>query len=144
LILGFAGFLAWSQFFSNQEKWIWLDNPQDGFQSASAKQLPILLVFWDRDCLGGSSSDRKTADSRRESDALDCPDPKENPILKNFILIRIQKDSNWFTEFTYDDRYIEALDQLPKFFLLNSDSEIRDTRDSFPDESTLTRWAKIR
>lgn len=151
LLLGFFGFLfliglgiflyIWFQ--DSPEKLVWLKDPKIAYTSAEEKGLPILLAFVDGECNSENHPD-PSQKSTVELDPSYCPNPEGREELRGIILLSISKGSANFQEYSYDDRFVNELDHLPKFFLLNSTGELRDIQSYFPQGQLLERWKKIK
>jgi hypothetical protein len=123
-----AGIFLYTWFDRGEEQ-IWEKDLDITMKFANANRKPIILAVTIQPCNAPESTI--------------CPDPKKNFQLKNFALINTTKGSVDFQELTYDDRFAQDMESLPKFFLLNPDGEIRDVRDTFPDGELLQRWKEI-
>lgn len=97
---------------------------------AGKSQRPILLAITRKPC-------------GVEQDTI-CPDPESIPELEHFILINLTPENPDFKELEYDDRFGRDMEELPQFFLLNSDGEIRGVQSTFPNAKELDRWRKIK
>lgn len=131
LILAISLATYWFFIRKQAEENIWHREEKQAYLQAELKNQAILLAFVEKAC-GGTSKENP------------CPDANDFPVLKDFALLEVIRNSESFLEFQYDDRFERELDNLPKFYLLNSSGEIRDLKDTFPDEKTLERWSKIK
>jgi hypothetical protein len=113
-----------------KEKQIWQSNLDISMSSARESNQPIILAITSQAC--GST------------DNTICPDPAEIPALQDFTLINVISGTHYFKELEYDDRFARDMEELPQFFLLNPDGEIRDVRSQFPDLKLLQRWKEIK
>lgn len=133
LILSIVFAIYWFFLRNQTEENSWQLEPTLAYIQAEQKNQPILLAFVD-----------KTCGEEMENELNPCPAADSLSLLNNFALLEVLRNSDVFIEFQYDDRFDAQLEVLPKFYLLNSSGEIRDLRESFPDEKTLERWSKIR
>ncbi|MCC5814454.1 MAG: hypothetical protein JJT78_06840 [Leptospira sp.] len=112
------------------DRQIWEKDLDKTMKLANANRKPIILAITTQPC--------------PMLEETICPDPKTNSGLMSFALINVSKGTVEFQELTYDDRFANDIENLPKFFLLNPDGEIRDVRGTFPDGEMLQRWKEIK
>lgn len=143
LFLISLGIFLYLWFKDSPEKLVWLKDPKIAYSSAEEKGIPILLAFVDGECDSKNHPDP----SRKSNAKIDpnyCPDPEGLEELRGIVLLSITKGSPDFQEYSYDDRFVNELDHLPKFFLLNSTGELRDIQSYFPEGQLLERWKNIK